>query len=97
MPSLVNLVRNLKVYLPFKFREEDEDSIGGLGRQIRKLSSRTLEFCDSIDEISASKSKAIKSLNRNQQPSIEVTQPDSEKMQQQEVVVPCNFEATKGH
>ena len=39
------------------FRDEDEEddddsSVGGLNRQIRKLSSRTLEFCDSIDELS---------------------------------------------
>ena len=31
------------------------DSIGGLGQQIEKLSSNTLEFCDSIDERTSSK------------------------------------------
>ena len=31
--------------------DENDDSIGGLGRRIRKLSSRTIEFCDSIDNI----------------------------------------------
>ncbi len=35
--------------------EGDEDSIGGLGKRIRKLSSRTIEFCDSIDELHALK------------------------------------------
>ena len=31
--------------------DDNDDSIGGLGRRIRKLSSRTIEFCDSIDNI----------------------------------------------
>ena len=31
--------------------DDNDDSIGGLGRRIRKLSSRTIEFCDSIDSI----------------------------------------------
>ncbi len=31
--------------------DENDDSILGLGRRIRKLSSRTIEFCDSIDEL----------------------------------------------
>ena len=34
--------------------DENDDSIGGLGRRIRKLSSRTIEFCDSIDNIQVS-------------------------------------------
>ncbi len=35
--------------------DENDDSIGGLGRRIRKLSSRTIEFCDSIDNIQVSR------------------------------------------
>ena len=31
--------------------EGDEVSVQGLGKRIRKLSSRTIEFCDSIDEL----------------------------------------------
>jgi len=35
--------------------DDNDDSIGGLGRRIRKLSSRTIEFCDSIDNIQVGK------------------------------------------
>ena len=37
--------------------DDNDDSIGGLGRRIRKLSSRTIEFCDSIDNIQVSDNK----------------------------------------
>ncbi|XP_059089363.1 uncharacterized protein LOC131885351 isoform X3 [Tigriopus californicus] len=40
--------------------EGDENSIGGLGKRIRKLSSRTIEFCDSIDELTASGTNSLR-------------------------------------
>ena len=39
--------------------DDNDDSIGGLGRRIRKLSSRTIEFCDSIDNIQVSHSLLV--------------------------------------
>jgi hypothetical protein len=42
--------------------DDNDDSIGGLGRRIRKLSSRTIEFCDSIDNIQVRKLRPFLSL-----------------------------------
>ena len=55
-----------KLVFFWNFRDEDEEddddsSVGGLNRQIRKLSSRTLEFCDSIDELSTVNKKETES------------------------------------
>jgi len=44
--------------------EGDENSIGGLGKRIRKLSSRTIEFCDSIDNDKPTPSPAVKTKSR---------------------------------
>eukprot|EP00095_Tigriopus_kingsejongensis_P003006 maker-scaffold170_size291898-snap-gene-0.14 protein:Tk03006 transcript:maker-scaffold170_size291898-snap-gene-0.14-mRNA-1 annotation:"flocculation protein flo11-like isoform x1" len=52
----------------------DENSIGGLGKRIRKLSSRTIEFCDSIDELHATgQSLRVPGVS----PSVSDTQPES--------------------
>jgi hypothetical protein len=40
--------------------DDNDDSIGGLGRRIRKLSSRTIEFCDSIDNIQVIRGQCLK-------------------------------------
>ena len=72
--ELVQIGRNLSKLVQTcffsNFRDEDEEddddsSVGGLNRQIRKLSSRTLEFCDSIDELSTvNKKESDSSLHR---------------------------------
>ncbi len=55
LSKLVQIGLNSFSFLNFRDKDEEDDddsSVGGLNRQIRKLSSRTLEFCDSIDELS---------------------------------------------
>ena len=46
------------------------DSIGGLGQQIEKLSSNTLEFCDSIDERTSSKKPCTASHSESESQNI---------------------------